>query len=261
MKHKTTIAIVIATGALGVWALAAAVKHAETTSPKDSWFTVNSDGLRQLPAGLVVLRPTRLANDGMKIRHVHDGDSLARTAGRDVTLRDLMAEAYDCDPGNVVLPPGTVQSQFDFVVTERQPREHLRAVIQKQLGYTAHPEARNTTVLKLRVANASLPGFVVSPTSEDDDITYTNGRLYFTHKPISVVVHGLEDGLGEPVLDETGMTNNYDFSMRWDSKATHAMQGGTFEEDGVQRFLNTMGLALTPATENMDMVIVEKKPL
>jgi len=260
MKHKTTIAIVIAASAVAVVALAAVVKHSVITSPKDSWFTVDSDGLRQLPAGLDVLRPTHLARDSSKIRHVPDGESLARTSGRNVTLRDLLAEAYDCDPGNIVLPPGAVQSQFDFVVTKPKPREHLREIIRKQLGYTAHHETRETAVLKLQVANASLPGFVVSPKSEDDDIEYTNGWLYFTHKPISVVVHGLEDGFGEPVVDETGMTNNYDYSMPWDSGVAHAMQTGAFSVGGVEKGLKSMGLELKTATENMDMVIVEKKP-
>lgn len=261
MTRKTTIAVVVAAGALAFWALAAVVKPSVFPAPQDSWFTVSSDGLRQLPAHWVILRPTRLSHAGPKIRQVHEGDSLARIAGRDVSFRDLVAEAYDCDPGCVVLPPGTLPGQFDFLVTESpHPREHLRDLIASQLGYTAHHETRDTTVLKLQMADASLPGFTISPNSEDDDIEYTNGRLYFTHKPISLLVHGLEDGLGQPVLDETGLTNNYDFSTPWNPGVMHVMQTGAFAMDRVQKVLNASGLELKPDTQSMDLVIVEKKP-
>ena len=260
MKQKTTIALIIAAGVLTLSVLAAIAKPYLFPAAKNAWFTVDSDGLRQLPAHLVILRPTRLSYAGPKIRHVHDGDSLTRTVGRDVSFRDLMAEAYDCEPGNVVLPPGTPDGQFDFLVTVPHAREHLRDAISTQLGYTAHHETLDTEVLKLQMTDASLSGFTVSPDNEDSDITQTGSRLYFTHKPFSVVVHGLEDGLGKPVLDETGLTNNYDFSIAWNPRAMRAMQGGTFQMDGVQQALSRWGLHLQPATQNMDMVIVEKKP-
>ncbi|HEY3760473.1 MAG TPA: TIGR03435 family protein [Verrucomicrobiae bacterium] len=261
MTQKTTIAIVAVAGALAICALVTVVKHNATPVAKDSWFTVSSDGLAQLPAGLAVLRPTRRLHSSPKIRHTHDGDSLTRIMGRNTSFRDLMAEAYDCDPGNIVLPPGAPQGEFDFLVTKSpEPRQHLRDIIQRQLGYVAHHETRDTAVFKLQVADTRLSSFAISPKSEDDDITYTNGRLYFIHKPISLVVLGLEDGLGMPVLDETGMSNNYDFSMPWNSSSIHALQSGLFSEDRVKNVLATLGLGLASGTESMDMVIVEKKP-
>jgi uncharacterized protein (TIGR03435 family) len=260
MTRKTTIALVIAAGALTISALVVIVKPYLFPSAKDAWFTVDSDGLRWVPANLIILRSTRLSLAGPKIRHAHDGDSLTRTVGRDVSFRDLMAEAYDCEPGNVILPPGTPQGQFDFLVTVPHPREPLRDAISRQLGYTAHHETTDTEVFKLQVTDASLPGFTISPDSEDSDITRTNGRLYFIHKPLSVIVDGLQDGLGKPVLDETGLTNRYDFSVAWNLHAMRAMQGGTFQIDGVQQALSHWGLQLMSGIQSMDMVVVENKP-
>jgi uncharacterized protein (TIGR03435 family) len=226
---------------------------------KDSYFTPDSDKLRQVPAGIVVVRPTHFsssAHDG--IRHVHDGDSLARTVGHDVLLRDVMAEAYDCSPARVVLPPDAPKDGFDFLVTVGKTREHLRTAIQKQLGFTAHRETRETDVLMLTVANPGLPGLTISAADEESDTDFKDGKLYFKHQPLSVMFKGLEAGLTLPVQDQTGLTNYYDFSVVWNPDIQKRMQAGAFNLDGVKRVLAGWGLRLEPDTASLDMFIVEK---
>ena len=84
-------------------------------------------------------------------------------------------------------------------------RKHLREAIEKQLGYTATSETRDTEVLVLQVKDPTLPGLTVS-TDGDSDINYRDGKLYFTHQPLGVVLKGLEEGLALPVVDKTGLT-------------------------------------------------------
>jgi uncharacterized protein (TIGR03435 family) len=259
MTRKTIIILVIAGAAFLTVAAAAIVKLEVSPTLKDSYFEPDSDKLRQVPANIVVVRKTHFPNTYGKIRHVHDGDSLARTVGHDVILRDLIAEAYDCEPGQVVLPPDATHDQFDFLVTmPGHTREHLRQAISKTLGYTAHTETRDTDVFKLKVTDASLPGLVVSPNSEDSDVQFKDGKLFFTHKTMDYILHGLQDGLARPVIDETGLTNSYNFSLAWNQKVMQAMQDGAFNLDRVQTVLHGWGLTLEPATQTMDMVIVEK---
>ncbi|HEX4350086.1 MAG TPA: DUF3738 domain-containing protein, partial [Verrucomicrobiae bacterium] len=239
-------------------AMTTVVKSQPSSAVNDGYFEPNADKLRQVSANLAVVQPTHFQETPGKIKHVYDGDSLARTVGRNVTFRDLMAEAYDCEPGCVVLPPDAPKGGFDFVVTESpKTRKHLREAIKTALGYTATPETRDTEVLILQGKDSSAAGLAVS-TASDDDINYRDGKLYFTRQPMSIVVKGLEEGFALPVVDQTGLTNNYDFSVTWNGKVMQAMRDGGFHFDGAQTVLNGWGLELKPDTARLEMFTVKK---
>jgi uncharacterized protein (TIGR03435 family) len=253
---------IILTAAVGVAILAAAVAMDvtyQTIQAKDSWF--DPSNLKRAPGNLVVVRATHFPEVYGKIRERHDDDdiTLTRVSGRNITLRDLIAEAYGTNPGQVVLPPEAAQEHFDFVVTvSGDVRERLQSAIREATGYTARVETRETKVFNLKVANADLPGMAISPASEDEDVQYKDGRLYFKHKTAGYLIRGLQDGLGQPVMDETGLTNSYDFSVAWNMKTTRAMQAGGWHLENVQKVLNGWGLGLEPATESLDMIVVQK---
>ena len=195
-----------------------------------------------------------------KIKHTHDGDvmALVRTVGRNVTFRELIAEAYDCEPGCVVLPPDAPKGGFDFLVTvSPKTRKHLRSAIETQLGYVATSETRDTEALVLQVKDPGLPGLTVS-TASDDDISYRDGKLYFTRQPLAIISRGLEEGLALPVVDKTGLTNSYDFTLEWNDKATAAMRDGGFHLEGAQKVLNGWGLDLKPGMARLEMFTVKK---
>ena len=257
MKTTKTLIITIAVLVLIV-ATAMVLKAGLFSSVKDSYFTPDSDVLRKVPAGIVIVRPTRFPQAYGKIRHVHDGDSLARTVGQNATFRDMMAEAYDCSPGHVVLPADAPDGHFDFLVTVPETRKHLRTAIQKQTGYVAHHEERNTDILVLKVQETSLPGLTVSAADEDSDIIYKDGTLYFKHKQFDTIVEGLENGLKLPILDQTGLTNYYDYSLVWNTNIARHIETGNVDPDGVRRVLAGWGLRLDPDTASQDMIIVEK---
>lgn len=226
---------------------------------RETYFDPDADKLRQVPAGIVVLRPTHFPTSFARIGHARDGELLVRTVGRNVPFRDLIAEAYDCNPGHVVLPPDASKGGFDFLVTASpNTRKQLQTAIAKKLGYVADSETRNTEVLELRVKNANLPGLTVSAAGENDAINHRDGRLYFKHQPLSTMFKGLEDGLALPVVDQTGLTNCYDFSVVWNDNIAKAMRTGGFHLDGVQKIFNSLGLELEPKTTNEGMFIVKK---
>lgn len=235
----------------------AAVAAAATAQVNDSYFTPDKDSLRQVPAELVVVRPTDFPQAEGKISHYHADDSLARTVGRNASFRDMMAEAYDCNFSRVILPSDAPTGGFDFLVTTSgQVRQHLREAIEKQLGYNAHSETRDTDVLVLNVSNPSLPGLTVSTADESSDVTYKDGKLYFTHEQISSILDGLSLGFDKPVIDQTGLTNYYDFSTPWNEAIDKAMHKGTWHLDGARKALAGWGLGLEAANMPLDMCVV-----
>ncbi len=254
-KTIVTVGIIL----LAAIALARAVKH--QPSIQDSYFDPDTDKLRQLPADLVLLRPTHFPDATSKIRHVHseDRNSITRTLGRNASLRETIGEAYDCNPSHVTLPEDAPKGGFDFLITTgSNARERLQTAIRKQFDYTAHRESRDTEVFSLKVENSSLPGVTPSSGDEKPDVVYKDGKLYFKHQQLSAVLDGLSAGLHQPVLDQTGLTNYYDFSVVWNKEIQQKMRDGDFDLDGVKKVLAGWGLRLESDTVSMDMFVVEK---
>lgn len=258
MNRTMTTTLVIIGGAVLV-AAAMIVKQHFSPAVKEAYFEPDTDKLRLVPSGIVAVRPTRFPLSYGKVRHYHGADdSLARTVGRNASLRQIMAEAYDCNETRVVLPADAPPDRFDFLVTVPQTRKHLRAAIQKNLGYAAHRETRDVDVLKLTVDDPALPGFTNSPDGEGAGVSYKAGRLYFQHQPLTVLLQGLQDGLASPVLDATGRTNCYDFSIVWNEAIHKKMEKGGFDLGRVQKFFHAFGLGLEPDTTNMEVYVVAR---
>lgn len=253
---KTTLMVTVGIAIVAIAAVTAIARHHPV---KDAYFDPDSDKLWQVPANLLVIRPTHFPQTHGMISHYHEGDSLARTVGRNVSFQMMMAEACDCDFAQVVLPPGAPQGNFDFLVTRpAHVRQQLRTAIQKQLGYAAHPETRDMDALILKVNAPSLPGLTVSAEGENAGISYNNGKLHFTHRQLGTIVKGLSQGLDKPILDQTGLTNYYDFSVVWNRGIDKRMQHGSFSMDGTKKVLAGWGLSLEPTNISMQVCVVDK---
>ena len=256
---KNTKTMVAGIAILAAVAAAIIIKQ-QSPTVKDSYFKPDFDNLRRVPSGIVAVRPTYSTESiGDPVRNMFEQGSLTRAVGRNVTLRDAIAEAYGCEPGSVVLPPDAPKSGFDFLVTvPTEVQKHLQSAIGKKLGYVARQKSRDMEVLKLKIKDASLPGLTASPEGEGESINTRDGKLYFTHKTLKLLMDGLQDGLAQPVLDETGLTGRYNFSVTWSGAAQEKMRGGGFDLDRVQKVLDSLGLELEPATEQMNVFVVEK---
>ena len=256
MTRTKTIVIIVA--AVLLIASAVGVKMIFFPSVKDAWFQTNGQRLRQVPEGLVVVRPThfpRSPTNGM----AYANGGKRWIVGRNVTFQQLIAVAYSYNAGRIVLPPMAPKNNFDFLATVSSgPEEHLRAAIQKKTGYTAGVETRDTDVLALRVEDAYSPGLKVSDAGEKADVRPKNGRLYFTHQRLTVVTSGLEQMLKTPVVDKTSLTNFYDFSLAWDPQTQRQIQGGTLDPDTGKKILAEWGLSLEPDTASVEELVVKK---
>jgi uncharacterized protein (TIGR03435 family) len=255
---KKAIMITVTLVALAV--AATIVAKQSVPQVKDSYFDPDTDKLRQLPADLVLVRPTHFPRFSSKTRHIADDEIVTRTLGRNVLLQDVIAEAWDCNPSRVVLHADAPKGGFDFLVTTTSnTREHLQTAIQKQLGYVAHRETRNTEVWVLKMENENSPGLTTSPDNEKSDIAVKERKLHFTHQPLRVVLDGLSQGLKQPVIDQTSLTNFYDFSTVWSPEIQQRMHSGAFDLEGVKKVLASWGLRLEPDTQLLDMFVVEKR--
>jgi uncharacterized protein (TIGR03435 family) len=173
--------------------------------------------------------------------------------GRNVPLEQVMAIAYQCNPSRIVPPAAIPKGNFDFLATvPDSSQERFKAVIRKKLGYTAQWETRDTDVLLLKTRTPDPPGLKVS-TAEKGNVSFKNGKYEFTHMRLESVMGFLEYTLKQPVLDRTGLTNFYDFSVEMNWRGP----GGP-DQKPAEKILDDLGLKLEPGNESMQMLVVEK---
>jgi uncharacterized protein (TIGR03435 family) len=70
---------------------------------------------------------------------------------------------------------------------------------------------------------------------------------------IDAFIPFLEWRIGKPVVNQTGLTGNYDLQMQWPSRA------GESEKNALVRALSEqLGLELVPTNTLIEMLVVEK---
>ncbi|HEY3760747.1 MAG TPA: TIGR03435 family protein [Verrucomicrobiae bacterium] len=259
---------IIAWGSVSAVLIAAAiaVKLIFFPSLSETYFAVSSSRLRTVPAGYVVVRPTHSAAQSRtaqnRIAYATKGSE--RIVGVNVTFHTLISLAYSHDPAHITLPWNAPTNQnYDILVTAPGDiSQHLQAAIRSKLGFVADVETNEVDVMALKIENptAQMQNFKLSPDIEKENEDMKNGRLYFTHTRLLTIMNGLEQIIRSPVVDETGLTNSYDFSVAWSTQLEKQLQGGTFSKDLGAKILSDWGLGMEPDTAPIAMLVVKKAP-
>jgi uncharacterized protein (TIGR03435 family) len=239
-------------------AVAAAVVAKGSFYPtvKDSYFELNYFKFRQVPKNLLMVRPTHFTTGTgtfVTTTSPKPGQNVLRMLGRNVPLEQVMAMAYGGNSARIVPPLLKHSGNFDCLVTvSDHPRERFQAAIKKKLGYTAHWENRDNDVLLLETIAPNPPAFKLShdPTGKS---YFQSGKYWFFHMRPASIMGYLEDSFKQPVLDRTGMTNFYDFSV-----AISWRRNDEPTLDELKNTLGKLGLKLEPATEPVQMLVVEE---
>jgi uncharacterized protein (TIGR03435 family) len=241
---KRKKAVVICAVILMLMALVLFLEKKSSASVKDIYFVLDP----RTPPNLVVIRPPHFVMPDARGNYwrdfTNDGKVTTYMSGRSVTLKEMIAAAYGYDEPRIVCPPDAPSNQFDYLVTvPDKEKEQLQAAIKSQLGYIAHEEKRDTDVLALKVESPDLPGLQISTSTVRN---YRAGKL--THFKIGVVIWSLQNRLQEPVVDETGLTNFYDFNWNF----------GVRDKPTIDKHLASLGLGLEPKTKSLNVLVVEK---
>jgi uncharacterized protein (TIGR03435 family) len=258
--------IIVWTSVSAVLIVAAiAVKMIFFPAISDKYFVVSAARLRTVPPGLVVVRPTHFksSTSGTRQNRIAYADKGGqRIVGVNVTLQMLIALAYNSNPERITLPwNAPTNHNYDVLVTAPgDMRQHLQSAIRRKLGLVADVETNEVPVMALKIENPSvqMQAFKLSPANEKQNEDMKNGKLYFTHMPLTPILSGIEMIAGSPVVDETGLTNSYDFSLVWNAQMEQKLQGGNFDKDTGEKILENWGLGMEPDTAPMAMLVVKK---
>jgi uncharacterized protein (TIGR03435 family) len=256
-----TIVLIIAL--CWILVLGVAIKFVYFPSAKDAYFVKDQGSLQRAPAGLVIIRPTHFSLSVFRRGVIYTPDrgnphDASRIMGRDVSLRDIVAVAWQEDVAHVLMPAGAPTNNFDFIVTVNEPGKRLQKAIRDTFGYTASKETLATDVLALKVEDPALPGLTVSAEGESEGSSFKKGRLWITHLRFKELTTGFEQVLRTPVVDETGLTNYYDFSLAWNMQLLLRLRDASTARPAVDKLLGDWGLGLEPDTASLEMLVVKK---
>ena len=163
-----------------------------------------------------------------------------------VTLRLLLRQAYGVEDNQIIGGPAWIDSDQYEVTAKMDPadveafgklspqeaakaEQHMRqAMLADRFHLTLHRETRDLPVYALVVAkggsklHAATPGDTYANGFKGPDgrsgagmIRMGLGELICQAVPMENLARILSDRLGRHVLDKTGLTGNYDFTLKW----------------------------------------------
>jgi uncharacterized protein (TIGR03435 family) len=191
------------------------------------------------PFEVATIKPTKADVQNSILMFTADGISVTR-----FNLGKLIREAFNTEDDHIVgLPEWVKSSRFDIeakVAPEDAPKlknmkfpERKAMVVQllvDRFGLKYHRETRELPVYELVIAK----GGVKMQAAKEQDPANTRHLMMFggpgeidsTAMKVENLAHILSSQLGRTVLDKTGLTGNYDFTLKWTPDATEPGAAG-----------------------------------
>jgi len=215
----------------------------------------------------VFWRATDAGASGLSLRPSAGGPSNfsssgGKTTARALPLGTLISYAYGLptdyvhwSEARVLLPSGLPDRTFDLQLpASDHPHESLQAEIKRQLGLVAHRKQRVTNVLVLVISNPDLIRQAVATGGNGSDGGNGPGQWDFANMPIDDLGDFLEKTLGEPVINETELTQKFSGRLQW-----HPQSDPAANLKEIQKALSDeFGLELVPGHEPVEMLMVEQ---
>jgi uncharacterized protein (TIGR03435 family) len=202
---------------------------------------------------MVAIQPTHFPkvnlNPGGGILGRTDG---TREIGRNILLSTAISKAYGFPSyRRMIFPQGMDRTRVDYLGTvPDRPGERFQAEIKRKFGYIAHVETRAMNVFLLKVKRPNAPGLTPADNSSWEERSAKhphNDGIYRHNITVSNFAESIEGLVAKPVVDQTGLTGNYDFMTR------------NFGPNEInQVFLDQLGLEFVSSREPVEVLVVDK---
>ncbi|MGD0744346.1 MAG: TIGR03435 family protein [Verrucomicrobiota bacterium] len=179
--------------------------------------------------------------------------------GTGVTAENIVQTAYGFwTSARTVLNAELPQGKYDYIASLPSGNElALQQEIRKQFGVVAQRETRTTDVLLLEVRNPDALGLRPSRGRNSQDgasFNSSQGQWSFKNSRLSMLVGPLENYLGTPVVDQTGITDKFDIDLKFNElNSQHPIL-----QNVRQALLDQLGLELVATNTPIEMLVVEK---
>ena len=223
-----------------------------------SWQVPKADFavLYKTPAQLKIV-PTKFDRNGGTVCDEGRG-----AMGIAQSVEEIIHFAYEKDQLRTVIACELPTGRYDYFaklpdspIPSMRWATALQKEIARKFGVTGHLETRETDVFILKPDVAGVRGFKISHSMPNGRamIPESGGSSFF-EQPVTILAINLEQYVKSPIVDQTGLAERYDFTLKWDE--TGAKQPNL---EGLKQALrDQLGLELVPAREPVEILIVEK---
>jgi len=195
----------------------------------------------------ILVRPTVYTNSSC-------GSGNGRLNARAWLIRDMLPMAFDVRSDRILTNGPLPEGRYDVTVIQPPGRDEtlcpvLQLALKSAFGLTGSRETNHTDVWLLKVKEPNAKGLVVSPTP-GGAFHYGPGDVGGTDVSLGAISLALEHFLKQPVVDETGLTNHYDVTLKWDQKSPDKPN----PEGLLQAVKEQLGLELVPGVRPVELV-------
>ncbi len=247
---KAKTAVVVGLGVLlAAGTTTVTVREIQQNENDDSQWDTGQIDSRILNTGphIVKIIPTKFHRDGWA--STGDG-SERRIYGVGHTAKELVQAVYGSGSSRTIFLTTLPEGRFDYIANlTSSSGEAMKRLIKRKFGVAGNFQMLETNILLLKVEHSNATGLEPS-TSENSSTQIGSGEISMTGVNIDRLAWDLEANVFRiPVIDETGLTNRYDFKIQWD------------DLDGLkQALVDQLGLELVPTNMPIEMLVVERAP-
>ncbi len=187
-----------------------------------------------------------------------------RFEAKNVSLVDLIAFAWNLTPKQIEgNPDWTSEERFDLSAEEggdSQPTvDQLRAMVRDFLHHRFQLEShREKRLLDAFIITTGSQGAQMKFNSSDPvglpSIALGAGELTAHNARIAELAETLQRSvMAAPVLDETGLSGKYDFSLEW---SANIKGSAGLDESDLEPAMHNLGLRLTKGRASVDVLVI-----
>jgi uncharacterized protein (TIGR03435 family) len=179
--------------------------------------------------------------------------------GTGVQAQDVVAAAYNFfTPARAVLSAKLPTGRFDYIACllggGDVNAKALQEEVKRKFGVVGKTETRDADVWLLKVKHPNAPSLKPNKTGQQGNGFFpASGSLRGWNESMSGLAVGLEYLANTPVIDETGLTNRFDFDLNCTETDLK-----NHDWDSVNLALGKLGLELVPTNMPIEMLVVEK---
>ena len=187
------------------------------------------------------------------------------------TVETMLLLAYGLQKNQIVGGPDWIRSQhFDadgIPNVEGQPsldqfRGLLRKLLAERFGLKAHLEQRELLVYAMTVAKG---GPVMTKSKADPNALQTDAdkqsggqrSIHMTNATMAGLALELLYNTDRPVLDRTGLTDRYDFTLKWTYDDSKVPADGAAPPDLFKAIQEQLGLKLDAVKTKADVLVID----
>jgi uncharacterized protein (TIGR03435 family) len=171
---------------------------------------------------------------------------------RGMTLRLAVSNAFEFPSLRISAPAWFDEATYDFLISVPRGSEGLLhplfcQLLEDTFRFGVRRETKETAVLILKTAEGHKLG-LRPPTGPGCSMSASASKITAVHCSLSDLRGNLEGALNLPVIDETGLKEEYDYDISWIPEDAQSLKTGLVEQ---------LGLDLVPARRPVEMLIIE----